>query len=123
MPFRLVLSFLSASLLTAAPAFAQGDAPAGPGLLGQLLFFIPLILIFYFLLIRPQQQQRKRHQELVNNLKRGDTVVTSGGLIGKLTKVAEQEVTIELAENVRIRVVRNMIADVREKGAPAAAND
>ncbi len=107
----------------ALPALAQGDAPAGPGLMGQLLFFIPLILIFYFLLIRPQQQQRKRHQQMVEAIKRGDTIVTSGGLIVKVIKVGEQELTVELAEGVRTRIVRQMVADVRAKGDPVAAND
>ncbi|MEM7767440.1 MAG: preprotein translocase subunit YajC [Pseudomonadota bacterium] len=115
------------ALLLAAPALAQdAGAPAGgfgSSIVGQLLFFVPLILIFYFLLIRPQQQQRKKHQELISNLKRGDTVVTYGGLIAKVTKVADDEVTIELADGVRTRLVRSMVADVRGKDTPAAAND
>lgn len=109
---------------TALPAAAQ-DAGGGMGgsILGQLLFFIPLILIFYFLLIRPQQQQRKKHQEMVENLKRGDTVVTYGGLKAKVTKVGDDEITIELSDGVKARLVRNMIADVVDKSAPVAAND
>ncbi len=111
--------------LTAAPALAQeGSSPTGgAGILGQLLFFIPLILIFYFLLIRPQQQQRKRQQEMIANLKKGDTVVTYGGLIGRLTKISDEEVTVELADNVRVRVARSMISAVRNKSEPVAAND
>lgn len=110
------------ALLAALPAHA-GASGAGPSILGQLLFFIPLILIFYFLLIRPQQQQRKRHREMVEAIKRGDTIVTSGGLIGKVTKVGEQELTVELAEGVRVRTLRHMVADVRTKAEPVAAND
>lgn len=91
--------------------------------MSQVLLFLPLILIFYFLLIRPQQQARKKHAAMIEALKRGDTVVTSGGLIGKVTKVSDLELTVELAEGVRVRVQRNMIADVREKTAPVAAND
>ena len=119
-------SLIPSGLLAAGfalPAFAQEAGAAGPGLMGQLLFFIPLILIFYFLLIRPQQQQRKKHQEMVANLKRGDTVVTYGGLIAKVTKVGDDELTVELADGVRTRLVRNMVADVRDKSAPVAAND
>ena len=115
----LILVLASAAL----PAHAAAGAAAGPSILGQLLFFIPLILIFYFLLIRPQQQQRKRHAAMIDAIKRGDSVVTSGGLIGKVTKVGEQELTLELSDGVRVRAIRSMVADVREKGAPVAAND
>jgi len=122
-----ILAPLAATVLAtlaALPAAAQeAGGPAGGGIVGQLLFFIPLILIFYFLLIRPQQQQRKKHQEMVAGLKRGDTIVTYGGIIGKVTKVGDDELTVELAEGVRARVVRSMVADVRDKNAPVAAND
>lgn len=104
-------------------ASAGGAGGAGPSPWGQLLIFIPLILIFYFLLIRPQQQQRKRHQEMVNNISRGDTVVTSGGLIGKVTKVSDDEMTVELADGVRVRAMKQMTADVRSKNDPVPAND
>ncbi|MFO7921921.1 preprotein translocase subunit YajC [Rhodobacteraceae bacterium W635] len=87
--------------------------------------FIPLILIFvimYFLMIRPQQQQRKQHQAMIEALRRGDQVVTSGGFIGKITKVKdEDEVEVELADGVRVRVVRNTIAKVVSKTEPAEA--
>jgi preprotein translocase subunit YajC len=88
----------------------------------MLFQFLPFILIFvimYFLIIRPQSQKRKQHQQMVANLRRGDTVVTSGGLIGKVAKVVDDsEIQIDLAENVRVRVVRGMIAEVRSKGEP-----
>lgn len=103
--------------------FLQADA--GSSLLAQLPLFLGMGLIFYFLLIRPQQQRQKRHLEMVNNVKRGDTVVTSGGIVGKVTKVFDDkdELTIEVAENVRIKVIRGTLADVRGKGEPVAAND
>ncbi|MCI4645389.1 MAG: preprotein translocase subunit YajC [Hyphomonadaceae bacterium] len=122
MIFRLSALATSAVLL-ALPAAATTGAPAGGGLMGTLLFMVPMVLIFYFLLIRPQQQARKKHAAMIEAVKRGDTVVTSGGLIGKVTKVSDQELTVELADSVRVRVMRNMIADVREKTAPVAAND
>jgi preprotein translocase subunit YajC len=106
-------------------AFAQ---PAGGGdpMTGALMQMLPLVLIlvvFYFLLIRPQQQARKRHMEMIQALKRGDVVVTSGGLIGKVKSVAEDEVRLELNPNVEVRVVRSTIAEVRTRSEPAPAND
>lgn len=123
MSYRVVLVLVLAAMAIALPAHAAAGGGAGPSLVGQLLFLIPLILIFYFLLIRPQQQQRKRHQQMVENIKRGDTIVTSGGLIGKVVKVADDELTIELADGVRVRSLRAMTADVRSKSEPVAAND
>ncbi|MEH6411679.1 MAG: preprotein translocase subunit YajC [Hyphomonas sp.] len=114
------LTFAGLSL----PALAQAAPPAaGPGILTQVMFFLPLILIFYFLLIRPQQQRAKKHRAMIEAVKRGDNVVTSGGLIGKVSKVGETEVTVELAENVRVRVIKAMIVEVRGKTEPVAAND
>lgn len=86
--------------------------------------FIPLILIFaimYFLLIRPQQKKVKEHQAMVAAIRRGDVVVTQGGLIGKVTKVKEDnEVEVEVADGVKVRVVQGTIADVRSKTEPAS---
>jgi preprotein translocase subunit YajC len=87
---------------------------------------IPLILIFaimYFLLIRPQQKKLKEHQKMVNGLRRGDQVVTSGGLIGKVTKVkeGENEIEVEIASGVIVRVVRSTITSVLNKTEPAKA--
>jgi preprotein translocase subunit YajC len=105
------------------PAFAQG----GPfGLSGDtnsmILQFMPLILIIvimYFLILRPQQQRVKRHQEMVKALRRGDNVVTNGGLVGKVTKVVDEEqVEVEIADGVRVRQMRSMISEVRAKGEP-----
>ena len=85
--------------------------------------FIPLILIFaimYFLIIRPQRQRMKQHQDMVANLRRGDTVVTSGGLIGKVAKVVDDnELQVELGEGVKVRIVRSMVQEVRSKSEPA----
>ena len=104
-------------------AFAQEQGGGTGGLIGQLVFFIPLILIFYFLLIRPANQRQKKHKAMIEAVVRGDTVITSGGLIGKVVKVTDQELSVELAEGVRVRVVKGMIADVRGKNEPVAAND
>ncbi|QYJ00292.1 preprotein translocase subunit YajC [Thalassovita mediterranea] len=120
---RLVLAGLTAASL-APLASAQEAGGATGGIIGQLIFFVPLILIFYFLLIRPANQRQKKHRQMIEAIVRGDTVITSGGLIGKVVKVTEQELSVELADGVRVRVVRSMVADVRSKNDPApAAND
>jgi len=107
------------------PAYAAGGAGA-PDATASIMMLAPYLLIFivfYFLLIRPQQQARKRHMEMINNLKKNDVVVTSGGMIGKVKSVADDEVRVELAPNVEVRVVRGTIAEVRSKTDPAPAND
>ncbi|MEI4196673.1 preprotein translocase subunit YajC [Roseovarius sp. E0-M6] len=84
--------------------------------------FLPLILIFaimYFLLIRPQQKKMKEHRAMVEALRKGDRVVTQGGMIGKVTRVQEGELEIEVAQGVKVRVVRHTIAEVRSKTEPA----
>ncbi|MES0823961.1 MULTISPECIES: preprotein translocase subunit YajC [Ruegeria] len=91
---------------------------------GAIAQFLPLILIFaimYFLLIRPQQKKMKQHQAMVEAVRRGDQVVTQGGLIGKVSKVkeGENEIEVELAENVKVRVVKSTIAQVLNKTEPA----
>ena len=92
---------------------------------GAFAQFIPLILIFaimYFLLIRPQQKKLKDHQAMVNALRRGDQVVTQGGLIGKVTKVKDDnEIEVEIAEGVKVRIVQSTIAQVLSKTEPAKA--
>ncbi|WP_333586626.1 preprotein translocase subunit YajC [Phenylobacterium sp.] len=111
----------------ATPAFAQtADAAAAGGMgaiLSQFLIFIPIIVLFYFLMIRPQQQRMKAHQKMVAGLKRGDQVVLSSGLMGKVVRVEEREVGLEIATGVTVKVVRGMISEVRVRGEPAAAND
>jgi preprotein translocase subunit YajC len=106
-------------------AFAQGSLGSlfgGGGDGGMLMSLLPFVLIFvimYFLILRPQQKRVKSHAEMVKNMRRGDTVVTNGGLVGKITKVIdEDQVEIEIADEVRIRQMRAMISDVRAKGEP-----
>ena len=99
------------------PAFAQ--AAAGGDANSMLMSLLPFALIFvimYFLILRPQQKKVKDHAELVKNIRRGDTVVTSGGIIGKVTKVDDQELQVEIAEGVRIKIVRSTVSEVRGKG-------
>jgi preprotein translocase subunit YajC len=108
-----------------APA-AGGGAPASDpmgGLLGSLLLPVGMIVIFYFLLIRPQNQRMKKHKAMLTAMKKGDTVITQGGIIGKIAKLADDEVTIDTGEGGKLRIVRSMIVDVRNPAAPAAAND
>jgi|SRR5579875_173363 preprotein translocase subunit YajC len=103
------------------PAFAQGSSPLGGdgGILMSLLPFVLIFVIMYFLILRPQQKRVKQHQEMVKNVRRGDTVITNGGLVGKVTKVIDDDqIEIEIAEDVRIRQMRSMLADVRAKGEP-----
>jgi len=103
------------------PAFAQG-APAGGGadMFLQLAPFALIFVVMYFLILRPQQKRAKAHQEMVNSLRRGDVVVTAGGLVGKVAKVVdENEIELQIADNVRVRQVRSQIALVRVKGEPA----
>ncbi|CAN5153259.1 preprotein translocase subunit YajC [soil metagenome] len=95
------------------------------GLMAQVMTFLPFIAIFvlfYFLLIRPQQQRAKAHAATVAAVKRGDTVVLSSGMIGKVTRVEDAEVNVEIAPSVNVRVVKTMIAEVRNRTA-IAAND
>lgn len=101
------------------PAFAQGAPPGGSDLYVQLIPILLMFVIFYFLLFRPQQQRAKHHREMVSNIRRGDTVVTSGGIIGKVTKVKDEiEIEVEIAENTRIRVIKSTVAEVRARGEP-----
>jgi preprotein translocase subunit YajC len=106
------------------PAFAQAAPSAGGSdILVQMLPFILIFVIMYFLLIRPQQKRVKVHQEMIKNVRRGDTVVLNSGMIGKITKVIDDnEAEVEIADNVKVRVVKTMIADVRNKSEPAPAN-
>ncbi|HYI64503.1 MAG TPA: preprotein translocase subunit YajC [Allosphingosinicella sp.] len=108
----------------ASPAYAATGGGAAAG--GTGAFFVqifPLLLIFvifYFLLIRPQQRRVKQHQEMVGGVKPRDTAITNGGLIGKVVKVDDNEIELEIAPNVRVRVVKSMLSDIRPHGAKAA---
>ena len=100
--------------------------PADGGIVALIVQFVPFIAIFvlfYFLLIRPQQKRAKEHQALIASVKRGDVIVLSSGLIGKVTRVEDAEVNVEIAPSVNVRVVKAMIAEVRNRTAIAAAND
>ncbi len=111
-----------------AEAYAQAaGAPAGPSgieaiiqLIGPFIIIIPII---YFLIIRPQQRMRKQHADLLASITKGDTIVTAGGLIVKVKGVADDELRIELAPNVEVRMLRGSVAEVKNKTAPAPAND
>jgi preprotein translocase subunit YajC len=103
------------------PAFAQAaSATDTNNLLMSLLPFALIFIIMYFLIIRPQQKKAKEHNELVKNIRRGDTVITSSGLVGKVTKVVDDDqIEFEIADGVRVRQMRQMISIVRAKGEPA----
>jgi len=98
-------------------AYAMGQSgQAADGAGGGFAAFIPIILmfvIFYFLLIRPQQKKAKEHQNMVNNLRKGDRVITSGGIYGEITAIDDNTVTVEIADKVRIKVSRPTIAGLR----------
>ena len=106
------------------PAFAQGLGGGGSGdLVLQLVPFLLIFVIMWFLIIRPQQRRVKEHQELVKNVRRGDTIVTTGGIVGKVTKVDRRsaEIEVEIADGVKVKVARAMISEVRTKGEPVKA--
>lgn len=102
------------------PAYAQTAAPGGDFFV-SLLPLVLIFAVFYFLLIRPQQRKMKDHRALIEGLKRGDQVLTSGGIFGKITKVEEATVTVEIAKDVQVQVQRATIADVVNKPKPGAA--
>lgn len=106
------------------PAYAQAAGGAGAG--AAFAQFIPLILIFaimYFLMIRPQQKRVKQHREMVGALKKGDQIVTQGGVIGKVAAVRDDEIEVEIASGVKVRIVRSTVAQVLSATAPVAANN
>jgi preprotein translocase subunit YajC len=107
------------------PAFAQSNPLSSlfggdsGGMMTSLLPLILIVVIMYFLVLRPQQQKVKQHQAMVRALRRGDTVVTNGGLVGKVTKVVDDDqIEVEIADGVRVRQMRSMVSDVRAKGEP-----
>ncbi|MBI1196629.1 MAG: preprotein translocase subunit YajC [Phenylobacterium sp.] len=105
---------------------AQAAPAAGGGPEAMLIQFLPLVAIvvlFYFLMIRPQQNRAKQHAAMINAVKRGDTVVLSSGMIGKIVRVEDKEVGVEVSTGVTVKVVKSMISDVRARGEPAPAND
>lgn len=106
-----------------AGAAASTQSSLMSALAGPLPLMIGMLALFYFLMIRPQQQRMKAHQEMVGGLKRGDQVVLNSGVIGKVVRVEDKELGLEIASGVTIKVVKSMIAEVRSRGEPAAAND
>jgi preprotein translocase subunit YajC len=112
-------------LISSAYAQAAGAAPGG--LDSQIMSFAPLVLIFvvfYFLLIRPQQKRMKQHKEMLGSIRRGDRVVTNGGIIGTVNKVVNNdELILEIADGVRVRAMRSMVANVVAKTEPAGADE
>ncbi len=115
-----------ALVLAAATPAANAAAPGGGGIADTLINMGPLLMIVvagYFLLFRPQQQRAKQQREMITAIKRGDTVVLSSGVIGKVVRVEEAELGVEIAQNVTIKVIKSMVAEVRAKGEPAPAND
>jgi preprotein translocase subunit YajC len=96
-------------------AYAMGGlGGTGGGQGGSMMTFLPLILlfaVFYFLLIRPQQKRAKQHKTFMESLKKGDSVVTSGGLYGKITGITDETITLEIAEKVRVRVTKGSVVD------------
>ncbi len=104
------------------PAYAQGFG-GGNDLIVSLLPFLLIFVIMYFLIIRPQRQQMKQREEMLKAIRRGDTVVTGGGVIGKVTKVIDDhELEVQIAEGVKVRAQRNLVADVRAKAESVAGN-
>ena len=109
------------------PAYAQaaGAAPAGGinDILLQLMPILLLVVIFWFLIFRPQQKRMKAHQAMLSAITRGDTVVTSGGLVGKVTKAVDgEDLEVEIAQGTRVKVTRGGISDVRSKSTPVNDN-
>jgi preprotein translocase subunit YajC len=102
-------------------AFAQtAGAPGAGDFLGMILPLVLIMGVFYFLLIRPQQKKQREHQAMLGKVAKGDTVVTQGGLIGKVVRVVDDnELLVEVGENVKVRVLKGGVADVRAKGEPA----
>jgi preprotein translocase subunit YajC len=102
------------------PAFAQGLGGGGTNdVLMSLVPFVLIFIIMWFLIIRPQQKRVKSHQEMIKNVRRGDTIITSGGIIAKVSKVVDDtEIEAEIADGVRVRILKGMVSDVRAKGEP-----
>src|SRR6185503_9308403 len=111
-------------LMLITPAYAQSPFGGSTDMLTSLLPFVLIFVIMYFLILRPQQKRVKQHAEMVKNVRKGDTVITSGGLVGRVIKVVDDDqVEIEIADGVRVRQMRSMVSDVRAKGEPVKDDD
>lgn len=105
------------------PAYAQDGASVGGFDLVGLLPLLLIFVVFYFLMIRPQQKRAKEHRAMVENMRRGDTVVTGGGIVAKVTRVIdENEAQVEIADGVRVKVLKSTVSEVRTRGEPADAD-
>jgi preprotein translocase subunit YajC len=106
------------------PAYAQSPFGGSTDMLTSLLPFVLIFVIMYFLILRPQQKRVKQHAEMVKNVRKGDTVITSGGLVGRVTKVIDDDqIEVEVADGVRVRQMKQMVTDVRAKGEPVKDDD
>ncbi|WP_092021788.1 preprotein translocase subunit YajC [Marinobacter zhejiangensis] len=112
------MKLLAAALVAALPgvAMAQEAAPGQMGAIGQIIFFAGFILIFYLLIWRPQSKRAKEHKALMSGLNKGDEIVTSGGVAGKITKVSDDFIVVEIADNVEIKVQKVAVATALPKG-------
>ena len=105
---------------------AQAAAPpasTGSFLLQTVAPLVMVVAVFYLLVFRPQQQRAKQHTDMITNLRRGDVVLTAGGILGKIIRVTADEATVEIAENVRVKVLKSTISEVRAKTEPAKAGE
>ncbi|MEQ1610787.1 MAG: preprotein translocase subunit YajC [Hyphomonadaceae bacterium] len=114
-------SFLMFFQQAAAPAAAAGGGPES--LLLNLMLPIGMIVIFYFLLIRPQNNRMKKHRAMLAAMKKGDTVITQGGIIGRIFALKDDEIVLDTGEGGKLRIVRGMIVEVKNPSAPTPAND
>lgn len=105
------------------PAYAQSVGGDAGSLLIQILPFLLIFVIMYLLIIRPQRQQMRTREEMLKAIRRGDTVVTGGGIVGKVTKVIDDgELEVQIADGVKVRTQRSLVYDVRSKAEPVASN-
>jgi preprotein translocase subunit YajC len=116
------MMFLQQAAAPAAGAAPAGDAGMG-SLLANLMLLIGMIVIFYFLLIRPQNNRMKKHRAMLAAMKKGDKVVTQGGIIGRIFSLNDEEIVLDTGEGGKLRIARGMIVDVKNPTAPAPAND
>ncbi len=105
------------------PAYAQGAAPVGGDAMSSILMLVLIFGVFYFLLIRPQRKRMKEHEEKLKGIRRGDRVVTNGGIIGTVVRAQDTELNVEIADGVRVRVMRSMIGDVLAKTEPVKGGE
>ncbi len=102
------------------PAYAQGAGAPGAGGLEMFIPFILIIVVFYFLIFRPQQKKAKQHREMLANLRRGDRIVTGGGIVGRIARLeGDKELIVEISPDIRVRIMRSTVAELLSHGEPA----